>query len=228
MKRGSSAASATPAAEAVETKAPRERVKKPSAAKAAIKKVESGPVRRTAASILEILGFDPENRKEAVHYDRRAVRKEWLKNYDALVAMRDELQSRLAVHRAETLRKDEGDMMDRPNMLGQHTADGAADHMDIERALTFVENEQELLEEVSAALARIFRGTYGACEQTGKPIDGKRLDAIPFARFSLEGQREHEEARKWAVAARQTGGALFQSGDSDGEPLIGGDGDGEE
>lgn len=192
------------------------------------KKIEpSGPRKRSAASIVDILGFDPGgSASESVPYDRSAVRPEWLENYDVLVSMRDELQARIAAHRAETLCSDDGDQSERLRILGQNTADGAADHADLERALTFVENERELLDEVVGALGRIFSGTYGVCAQTGKPIDRKRLAAIPFAKFSLEGQREIEEMRRRSAPQRSDQGALFVAGDSDGDSLMGGeDGD---
>jgi RNA polymerase-binding transcription factor DksA len=187
------------------------------------------PQRRSAASVVDILGFNPDaSAEEPVPYERSAVRKEWLDYYDALVAMRCELQARIAAHQAETFRGDEGDQAERLRVLGQHTADGAADHADLERALTFVENERELLDEVVGAIGRIFSGTYGICAQTGKQIDGKRLSAIPFARFSLDGQREIEEMRKRSAPQRSGSAALFVAGDGDGDSLIGGGDDGED
>ncbi|MDR0679112.1 MAG: TraR/DksA C4-type zinc finger protein, partial [Puniceicoccales bacterium] len=190
--------------------------------------VELKPVRRGAASVLDILGFDPAGQEEEVPYNRSSVKKEWLKSYDALVDMQDRMEARLSVHRSDTLRREGSGLSDHSALLGQHTADGAADHMDLERALTFVENERELLGEVTAAIDRIFRGTYGICEQTGKPIDEKRLEAIPFARFSLEGQREREKARQRMAAEQQVGSALFLIGDGDGELSLEKDDDGEE
>ncbi len=37
------------------------------------------------------------------------------------------------------------------------------------------------LETVDAALAKIEAGTYGNCEECGKPIGAERLDALPWA-----------------------------------------------
>ncbi|MDR0340642.1 MAG: TraR/DksA C4-type zinc finger protein [Puniceicoccales bacterium] len=196
--------------------------------KAVEESADSGPVRRKAASLLDILGFDPDGQEEAVPYNRSSVKREWLKNYDVLIDMRDKLEARLNVHRSDTLRRAGSGLSDHSALLGQHTADGAADHMDLERALTFVENERELLGEVTAAIGRVFRGTYGICEQTGKPIDGKRLEAIPFARFSLEGQQEREKTQQRMAAEQQTGNALFPTGDEDGELPLEKDDDGDE
>lgn len=36
-------------------------------------------------------------------------------------------------------------------------------------------------DDIQSALARIAAGTYGACEACGKPIDERRLAALPYA-----------------------------------------------
>ena len=48
------------------------------------------------------------------------------------------------------------------------------------------------LEEIEDAIDRIFDGSYGTCQQTNKPINKNRLRAVPFTRFSLEGQNLFE------------------------------------
>lgn len=47
-------------------------------------------------------------------------------------------------------------------------------------------NLEDQLKEVNAALKRIQDGTYGIDEKTGKPIDPARLEANPSARFSIK------------------------------------------
>ena len=42
------------------------------------------------------------------------------------------------------------------------------------------------LTEVTAALDRIKKGTYGICEICGKPIEKDRLDANPSSRISIK------------------------------------------
>jgi RNA polymerase-binding transcription factor DksA len=42
------------------------------------------------------------------------------------------------------------------------------------------------LNEVNAALQRLEKGTYGICEETGKPISKERLEAYPAARSILK------------------------------------------
>ena len=46
--------------------------------------------------------------------------------------------------------------------------------------------DSEKLYEIDEALGRIEIGTYGICEMSGKKIMRERLEAIPFARFTVE------------------------------------------
>ncbi len=48
------------------------------------------------------------------------------------------------------------------------------------------------LGEVRAALRRIEDGLFGLCEVDGKPIERKRLEAVPWARYCLQHQSERD------------------------------------
>ena len=50
---------------------------------------------------------------------------------------------------------------------------------------------QETLDEVEAAIARLEAGTYGLCEDCGKPIGPARLEAMPAARFCIDDAAKH-------------------------------------
>lgn len=65
-----------------------------------------------------------------------------------------------------------------------------AEQEDLLRALE--DNERRELLEILAALERIDEGTYGICERTEKPIPKKRLEAIPWTRYTIEAAREVE------------------------------------
>lgn len=81
-----------------------------------------------------------------------------------------------------------------------HIAELGTDAYEQDFSLRFVENEQETLKEIKAALSRIEDGTYGTCElcrEEGKPpsrsrILKSRLRAIPFARNCIECERKRE------------------------------------
>lgn len=48
--------------------------------------------------------------------------------------------------------------------------------------------------EINAALARIDRGGYGACERCDGPIATERLEALPTTRFCLACARQRDRA----------------------------------
>lgn len=73
-----------------------------------------------------------------------------------------------------------------------HMADAGTDSFDRDLALGLASFEQEALYEVDAALKRIDDGTYGVCELTGHCIPWRRLQAVPWTRFSIEAEAEVE------------------------------------
>ncbi len=58
------------------------------------------------------------------------------------------------------------------------------------------DRQRKLIAKIDAALRRIDEGTYGYCEETGKPISLKRLEARPIATLCLEAQERHERKEK--------------------------------
>jgi len=84
-----------------------------------------------------------------------------------------------------------------------HMADLASDNFEQEFTLSLMENGEEVVGEIDAALARIDQGTYGVCEEctkdphkAGKPavmVPRERLKAIPWTRYCVEHARLAEE-----------------------------------
>lgn len=72
--------------------------------------------------------------------------------------------------------------------VSNHMADDATDIYEREKNMAFIEDRQELLDQVGAALERMERGTYGICTKSGKPIDLERLEVLPYAATSVEAQ----------------------------------------
>ena len=58
------------------------------------------------------------------------------------------------------------------------------------------ERARKLISKIDEALAKIKDGTYGYCEDTGEPIDLRRLEARPTATLSLQAQERHEKKEK--------------------------------
>ena len=54
-------------------------------------------------------------------------------------------------------------------------------------------SERDQLLEIDAALRRIDDGVYGYCQYSGKPIGLARLQAVPWARYSVEYQELAEK-----------------------------------
>lgn len=78
--------------------------------------------------------------------------------------------------------------------LPQHMADQGSDTYDQALALDLAASQRGLLKEIDDALARIEKGTYGICEEMGKPISVERLRHTPWARYCIEAARQHERA----------------------------------
>lgn len=58
------------------------------------------------------------------------------------------------------------------------------------------DRERKLIAKIDEALERIEDGTYGYCEDTGEPINVRRLEARPIATLSLEAQERHERLER--------------------------------
>ena len=58
------------------------------------------------------------------------------------------------------------------------------------------DRERKLINKINGALKRIDDGSYGYCEETGEPIEIKRLEARPVATLSVEAQEMHEKKEK--------------------------------
>jgi RNA polymerase-binding protein DksA len=77
--------------------------------------------------------------------------------------------------------------------LPLHMADTGTDAYEQEFTLGLVEKDRQLLREIQIALAKIQDGSYGTCEGTGKPISKPRLEAQPWAKYSIEHARAMEK-----------------------------------
>ncbi|KAF0095671.1 MAG: TraR/DksA family transcriptional regulator [Puniceicoccaceae bacterium 5H] len=173
--------------------------------------------KRNAASLADILGFgigggggssSPATPVKTTPKGERKVPEKWVKYHKLLVELRDSVRDELNEHSSDTLKRsqkeDTGDLAT--------SADSGSDNFDREFALSLLSTEQEALKEIEAAIERIYNGTYGVCEITGQPIAEERLEAVPFTRFSLEGQRQFESTARRRV---QRAGAFLNEGSAD-------------
>ena len=79
--------------------------------------------------------------------------------------------------------------------------DGVKDTVDLslmdvnkEMALRLGERESQMIADIDQALLRIEEGSYGKCARCGNPIDERRLEALPTARYDAACQAIIEAA----------------------------------
>jgi DnaK suppressor protein len=141
------------------------------------------------------------------------------KQQDRLLQLRDGmLDSMMGVAKDNLRSRAEGS---EASAFGMHQADAGSDAYDRDFALSLLSQEQDALYEIDEAIKRIDAGTYGVCEMSGKPIPHARLEAIPFARLTVECQSQVEKQRK-LTRMRQPVTSLFgltdeESGDGEEE-----------
>ena len=132
---------------------------------------------------------------------------------DKLLQLRDAMVDSMAGVAKDNLRsRAEGS---EASAFGMHQADAGSDAYDRDFALSLLSQEQDALYEIDQALKRIDLGSYGVCEMSGKPISHARLEAIPFARFTVECQSQLEKQNK-ASRVRQSVTSLFGLTDEEG------------
>jgi DnaK suppressor protein len=108
---------------------------------------------------------------------------------DLIHAKRREIVGDMSSMEREALRSSGGSNL---SNLPLHMADMGTDNYEQEFTLGLMEKDRKLLRDLNDALAKIQNGTYGICEGTGKPISKARLEAQPWARYSIEWARKLE------------------------------------
>ena len=112
-----------------------------------------------------------------------------------LLEKRRELLGNVSKIEGEALRQSRLDASGDLSSMPIHMADLGTDNFEQEFSLDLMDSERRLLVEIEDALHRIETGTYGICEGTGKPISKARLEAQPWARYSVEYAKMVEEGR---------------------------------
>lgn len=139
----------------------------------------------------------------------------WLvKQQGRLLHLKDELLDAMNGVGRDTLRtRAEGSDA---SGFGMHTGDAGSDAYDRDFALSLLSQERDSLFEIDAALKKILDGAYGLCEISGKPIPHARLEALPFARYTVECQTDLEKNNR-LHRVRQPVTSLFGLNDDEGE-----------
>ncbi len=161
-------------------------------AKAAAVVVPKRPL--AAASIADILGFNPITESRA-QFEEKDVPAKWKKYYKLLM----EIKERFAIVSediSDSVAPAKEELTHEQAVQGMDAADIGSKNFERDMAYCLLSNEQAILTEVDAAIERMRDGTYGICEATGKAIPESRLLAIPFARYTIEGQKQKEQEQK--------------------------------
>jgi RNA polymerase-binding transcription factor DksA len=198
---------------------------KAASAKAAAVAEKAKPQHVKAASLSDILGFNPKRGRAPEVMSDKDIPEKFKRYFKLLVDLRTSLTEGIERHSEETLKRSAKDDAGDLSAYGQHMADAGTDTFDRDFALSMVASEQEALSEIDAAIKRIHDGTYGICEITQKPIAKDRLLAVPFTRYSAEAQKDLERNRH---RSRTQAGLFGELGEEGGGKIMDEDGGGDE
>jgi RNA polymerase-binding transcription factor DksA len=115
------------------------------------------------------------------HFDEQAARQRLVAEKDRVHGLIESLHSEgLDQEAAEQV----GDIAHVTN-----PADQASETFEREKDFAILEQLENDLAEIEAALQRLDEGSYGVDEVTGDPIAAERLEAYPVARTNVDTQR---------------------------------------
>jgi DnaK suppressor protein len=75
----------------------------------------------------------------------------------------------------------------------QDMADAASNAYNADILMSLSDNDRNMVKEIDSALDKIANHTYGICEECDEPINEKRLEANPVARYCITCKRMIEE-----------------------------------
>jgi DnaK suppressor protein len=106
---------------------------------------------------------------------------------------RSRLLSELQAH-TDHVRDDQAAAIELSDDDVKDTVDMSLMDVNKEMAFTLGDRESQMLADIDQALLRIEEGSYGTCARCGKPIDERRLEALPTARYDAACQALIESA----------------------------------
>ena len=178
-----------PKTAAAKTAATPSKVTSTTSLKKATKAIENGDDEEPARPQYKL----PQDAKTIAFFDRQKRR---------LLDLRDHFLDQMQSVAQDSLRSRAEN--NEASAVGQHQADAGSDAYEKDFALSLLSQEQDALYEIEEALKRIENGAYGVCEMSNKVIPHARLEAIPFARFTVECQQQLEKEnrgrRRWDTA----------------------------
>jgi RNA polymerase-binding transcription factor DksA len=116
------------------------------------------------------------------HFDGDAVR-------GRLEADKDRVQGLITSLHDEGLNEEAADASGDLTHVS-HAAEQASDTFEREKDMAILEQLENDLAEIEAALHRLDEGTYGIDEVSGEPIERERLEAYPVARTNIDAAQQ--------------------------------------
>lgn len=116
--------------------------------------------------------------------------------HEQLLSDRERLQQEIANLGAGGIKSDTF-QVDETDAVDQHPADEGSELFEREKNLTLQRTLEVTLQNVDDALRKFENGTYGLCENCGKPINEKRLQALPMATHCIDCQSKLEAQQRY-------------------------------
>ncbi len=80
--------------------------------------------------------------------------------------------------------------------MPNHMAELGSGNFDQELTLGLLGSDQDVLDQIEAAIERVEDGSYGRCETCGEQIPKSRLEAMPYAARCVRCASQEEEGNK--------------------------------
>jgi RNA polymerase-binding transcription factor DksA len=142
------------------------------------------PARPTAPSRVASKGDDRLNDEDLKHFEAR------------LLEERARIMREMGHLETTLLKVNPRDSAGEVGGYSFHMADAGTDSMEREISFDIASKEGRLLREIDDALRRIYNGVYGICEASGAAISRARLEALPWARYTLQEQESMERKQR--------------------------------
>jgi RNA polymerase-binding transcription factor DksA len=111
-----------------------------------------------------------------------------------LLSLRSRLTGDVSHLADEALRAMGGEASGSLSNAPLHMADLGTDNFEQEFTLSLLQTQEQALEEITHALDRIDRGTYGRCEECNSAIPKARLQALPHTRHCVACARKLQQS----------------------------------
>src|SRR5438128_11527512 len=109
-----------------------------------------------------------------------------------LLTLRSRLNGDVSHLADEALRRTGGEASGGLSNMPIHMADLGTDNFEQEFTLSLLQNEEQVLQEIAAALERIRQAAFGRCEECQGDIPRVRLNALPYTRYCVDCARKLE------------------------------------